>query len=255
MQKTPIEYLDMTWNPIAMRCTPVSAGCKNCWHLRMAKRFSGMDSFFKDVQAAYSGGTPVLLQKELAAPLRRKKPAVIGVQFMGDLFHESILNRQIAAVYGVMAASPHHTFCVLTKRVERAGEWFKHIWGHRGQNWPLPNVILMTSAENQPTLDERVPRLLQIPAATRGVSLEPLLGEVHPELIEIDKETLLDSLVDGLDWVICGAETGPGARPMELDWARSVRDQCKTESVPFFFKQSSVGNRQLDGRRHEEVPW
>ena len=137
--------------------------------------------------------------------------------------------------------------------------------------WPLPNVILMTSAENQPTLEKRVPKLLQIPAAKRVVSYEPALGEIDFKLDLFERETGYmhsedcpnycdyacggESFDGGVDGIICGAETGPGARPMALDWARSVRDQCKAAGVPFFFKRDSAGNRQLDGRKWEEVPW
>ena len=127
MQKTPIEYLDMTWNPIAMRCTPLSRGCWNCWHLRMAKKFAGNTIFHSRAIMAYGGGTPWLNTKELAAPLRRKKPARIGVQLMGDLFHESISNEWIVAVFGVMAACPQHTFFVLTKRPHEMWNWYKWI--------------------------------------------------------------------------------------------------------------------------------
>ena len=313
MQKTNIEYLDHTWNPIAMRCTPVSAGCKNCWHLPFARRFSKNPIVSVAARLAYGGGDPWLNTRELSAPLRRKKPAVIGVQFMGDLFHENITNEQIAAVYGVMAASPQHTHCVLTKRVERAAEWYQwivncgamvpdlvgeplplpngssleaaacvmsitsaqspkplapkdFITGMRNP-WPLPNVILMASAEDQSTLDARVPILPQTPAAKRGVSLEPMLGEIALNLAtDCDRQCNEHQeawcpgshgkcvVQHDLDWVICGAETGPGKRPMELDWARDVRDQCQAAGVPFFFKVDSDGNHELDGRRWEEVP-
>ena len=138
MQKTPIEYLDQSWNPIAMRCTPVSAGCDHCWHLRMANRLSYNRVVSENCAMAYSGYDPIIKAKELAAPLRRKKSAVIGVQFMGDLFHESITNEQIAAVYGVMAACPQHTFVILTKRARRMARWFIHDWGN-----PAPSDTLV----------------------------------------------------------------------------------------------------------------
>ena len=309
MQKTAIEYLDMTWNPIAMRCTPVSEGCANCWHLRVANRYPNNHALGALDRRAYAGFEPHMKTNELSAPLRRRKPAVIGVQFMGDLFHESITNEQIAAVFGVMAACPQHTFIVLTKRPVEMASWFKWVeqrekdgrklfpyddegWRirqmfnwclsragvhppvHHGGPWPLPNVWLGVSVENQKTADERIPTLLQIPAARRFVSIEPMLANVllddgcnswltcnaddkyryqnDGECCESHAET--GDCFHGIDWVICGAETGPGKRPMEIDWARSVRDQCQAAGVPFFFKRDSDGCRELDGRRWEEMP-
>jgi protein gp37 len=314
MQRTKIEYLDYTFNPIAMRCTPVSEGCANCWHLRMANRMAGNHLLKQEARHAYAGEGPWPNTEELSAPLRRKKPAIIGVQFMGDLFHKSIPNELIAAVFGVMAACPQHRFIVLTKRVKRAVEWFEWIEqcgrmvpvqtgveipeGASGeaaacvmsntvdpflkpiepvafctgvkQPWPLPNVILMSSAENQKTLEERVRILLRIPASKRGVSLEPLLGPIHLDdmvfpidgsewhanALECDVDPEDDEEWKGatLDVVICGAETGPGKRPMELDWARNIRDQCQAAGTPFFFKRDSQGRRELDGHRWEEFP-
>ena len=318
MQKTPIEYMSHSWNPIAMRCTPVSAGCKNCWHLRMANGLSavydGPFGYTKKAEA-YAGGSPFFKTDELAAPLRRKKSAVIGVEFMGDLFHESIPYEWIAAVYGVMAACPQHTFVILTKRAERRFEWYKWsddyydgmntiekildpvfsekmtaIWIKQNLScgpWPLPNAIEGVSVENQPTADVRVPWLLRTPAAKRVVSYEPALGPVDygPDYISetgtvwapLGEERSINCEgcqataatsnhpggrpycpghdAGGIDGIIMGAETGPGARPMDLDWARSARDQCQAAFVPFFFKRDSDGNRELDGRKWEEVPW
>ena len=298
MQPTPIEYLDQTWNPIAMRCTPVSAGCDNCWHLRTARRLAKNPGINPKAQWAYSYGIPWLNTKELAALLRRKKPAIIGVEFMGDLFHESIPYEWIASVYGVMAACPQHTFVILTKRPKRRWEWCQWFdaqspidacaeeaarlipWlddeayhnGMGGISYPLTNVIEGVSVENQPTADERLIWLLKTPAAKRVLSYEPALGPIQfridaemagdPEWVFINaltgKHTDMGRPccdVPHLDGVICGAETGPGARPMDLDWARSTRDQCQAAGVKFFFKRDSQGNRELDGRRHEEVPW
>ena len=284
MQKTNIEYLTHSWNPIAMRCTRVSAGCKNCWHLRMANRLGGNDVFHGDVQAAYNGGAPVIRQKELSAPLRRKKPARIGVQFMGDLFHESITNEQIAAVYGVMAASPQHTFLVLTKRPVEAASWYKwisakegpgfehvncigimqfetkkiHTLSGYGDPWPLPNVWLGVSVEDQETADERIPTLLQIPAAKRFVSIEPMLGAVDIGMYLLDGDGLdvaggWPQSHPGLDWCIVGCESGPGARECKEEWVRSVKNQCVRAGVPLFLKQmvrngKTISNPELDGR-------
>jgi protein gp37 len=296
MQQTTIEYLTHTWNPIAMRCTPVSRGCDHCWHLRMAKRLSGI---FKGKQEflsadtnylrkiAYSGGSPWLNKNELlSAPLRRKKPSVIGVQFMGDLFHNSIPKLSIAAVFGVMAATSQHRYIILTKRPMDARDWFR--WAdsnvysgsdrclsfaqstlgtelipihlgldgrcppekRRPVKWPLENVWLGVSVEDQPTADERIAQLLQIPAAHRLVSYEPALGPL--DFSGINGWEMAMDLPPKIDWIIAGAETGPGARPCNPDWLRSVRDQCQAASIPFFLKQvDAEGTRELDGRRWE----
>lgn len=263
MQKTPIEYLNMTWNPIPMLCTPVSAGCDNCWHRRMANRLSYNRVVSENCAMAYSGHDPIIKIKELSAPLRRKKPAVIGVEFMGDLFHESIPYEWIAAVYGVMAATPQHRYVILTKRARRMWEWSgiakpslffpcaekygidPSLLPHIVQ-WPPPNVIQGVSVEDQETADERLEWLASIPTKKRFVSYEPAIRPVD----------FFDHIErNNINWIIMGAETGPGARPMDLDWARSARDQCQEVGADFFFKQDSQGNRELDGRRHEEVPW
>lgn len=247
MQKTKIGYLTHTWNPIAMRCTPVSEGCKNCWHIKMAKRLAHMP--FKDTRAAaYNPGiAPMLLENELEAPLRLKKPARIGVQFMGDLFHESVPGQWAIDIFLMAEDTPQHKFIFLTKRPQRMREIFSHVYAHRWQ--PPSNIWLGVSVEDQKTADERIPLLLQTPAAKRFVSYEPALGpvdfhkwfwegkQVCPCTVNGLAEYDYELREEGLDWVIMGGESGPGARPMHPDWARSVRDQCQAAGVPFFFKQ------------------
>jgi len=244
-------------------------------------------------------GRVELVPGKLAEPLGWRRPRRVFVNSMSDLFHEGLTDGDIAAVFGVMAACPQHTFQVLTKRPERMREWFR--WAeelrpttldslgssaflalparpHRqifnGAAWPLPNVWLGVSVEDQGTADERIPLLLQTPAAARFVSAEPLLGPVrlgpwidrcpnsrhvngwqHGWLFDGDSPRIVcywchemrDALTGAvigrrgtvrvLDWVICGGESGPGARPMHPDWARGLRDQCAGAGVPFFFKQ------------------
>lgn len=250
MNKSSIEWLahpslgpGMTWNPLAMRCTPVSRGCDHCWHLRFAARHAKNPAFEQAVRDAYAGGAPVLREEELAAPLRRRKPTMIAVQLMGDLFHEQVSDEVIAAVFGVMAACPQHLFVVLTKRTERLPRWSamaepvrrtihwvgkSSLPGLGTGPWPLPNVILGTSIEDQPSADARLPDLLRCPAARRVVSVEPMLGPVD-----------LWAMSDGswYDWVIFGGEAGLGARPMHPEWARDLRNQCVAAGVPFMFKQ------------------
>lgn len=279
MQRTKIEYLTHTWNPLAMRCTPVSEGCKNCWHIRMAHRMSANPNISTEERFAYGilpdndrlfSGSPIMRTGDLDAPLKLRKQAVIGVQFMGDLFHESVTNEQIAAVFGVMAACPQHTFCVLTKRPERMNKWFWwwEYFEYGGSVIPLSNVWLGVSVEDQKTYEERWKWLCRTPAALRFISYEPALGELDLSR-SFGLYQVADRRPDGTqwwatragsrweaspDWVICGSETGPGKRPMNLDWARSLRDQCAAAVVPFFFKLDSDGNHELDGRIHEEMP-
>ena len=272
MNRTGIEYLDFTWNPIAMRCTPVGPGCTNCWHLAMADRLAGNSAFPNNVRAAYAGkGPPVLVEKRLNEPLRRKEPALIGVQFMGDLLHEDVSNRMIYDVFRMMFMTPEHTYLVLTKRIGRLYELMVRGW----LDAILPdNVWPSVSVENQATADERIPLLLETPAAKRVVSYEPALSPVdfrpyleksmlcdHHGRVPASRwmttkgcgicleerikdewgntPSLIRNLLPGLDGIICGGESGPGARPMKPQWARDVRDQCQEAGVPFFMKQMS----------------
>ena len=284
MNATKIEYLDFTWNPIAMRCTPVSEGCANCWHLAMCKRQAANPTLPEPIRRAAAGGPFVLRPDELAAPLRRRKAARIGVQFMGDLFHEDVPQKAIFAVYAVMMQCPQHAFLVLTKRINRAELLLRLMAAtlSRPLKWPPRNVCLLTTVENQ---DQawRIGELLKCPAVVHGVSIEPMLGpvDIRPYLQECGGGTFPIGLgrqgIGGsawhqppLDWVICGGETGPGARPMNPEWPRKVRDDCVAAGVPFFFKRHGTYNakaqglqyvsdpanagRLLDGERHREFP-
>ena len=275
MNKTKIEYLTHSWNPLAMRCTPVSEGCANCWHIKLANRLAANPSQSNEARAAYAGDVPPFLKEdELLAPLRRKKPARIGVQFMGDLFHEGVPFDYIDRVFAVMAQCPQHTFVVLTKRARRMhdyfhkadyGEfWFNNsIVNERSREdaiydqfletvddgadweWPLPNVWGMVTTENQRVADERIRRLLDCPFVVHGVSAEPLL-----EFIDVEKYFYPPNLCTcpgdectcgrwneygpSLDWVVAGGED---TRPMHPDWARKLRDDCRLAGVAYFFKQ------------------
>ena len=270
MAATKIEWADAVWNPIT-GCTPVSEACDNCYAKRMANRLAG--------RYGYPADDPFRVTfhpDKLDEPLRWKKPRRIFVCSMGDLFHEDVKKDWIDSVWSTMAEARQHTFQVLTKRPERMREY---ILDRKRKGWKpdCNNIWLGVTAENQARVNERIPILLQIPAAVRFVSIEPMLGPVdltdivikrqvgedHIDVLRCDVDPA-DDLYHGstLDWVICGGETGPGARPMHPDWVRSLRDQCLEAHVPFFFKgwgrwiqnPSSAGKRLLDGREWNEFP-
>jgi len=273
---TPIEWTDATWNPIT-GCSVVSPGCTNCYAMRLAgtrlRNHQSRIGLTRDTKAGPVWTGIVNLNAEwLDQPLRWSRPRRIFVCAHGDLFHESVPDDWIEGIFGIMAAAPQHTFQVLTKRAERMREWVSKTTLDRCQAelcsgswpesklllrrtdfingpWPLPNVWLGVSVEDQPRADERIPRLLATPAARRFISAEPLLGPVDllwalGRKIDVAAGLLrhghfspgLESL-RRLDWVIAGGESGHGARPMHPHWVRSLRDQCIGAGVPFFFKQ------------------
>lgn len=274
--KTGINWTDSTWNPIR-GCSPVSQGCARCYAARVAHRFSGPGEPYEGL-ADWRGGRAVfngtirLVHSALDQPLRWKRPRRIFVNSMSDLFHENVPGRVVDDVFAVMAEAHWHTFQVLTKRPKRAADWFASV------AVPLPNVWLGVSVEDQKAADERIPLLLQCPAAVRFLSCEPLLGRVSICQWMFRRETaerFPDHAGQRIGWVIAGGESGPGARPMHPDWARSLRDQCAAAGVPFLFKQwgdkppeeafKSVPlvnavmhakhcGRMLDGRTHDEFP-
>lgn len=239
-----IQWTDRTWNPVR-GCSLVSAGCANCYAMKQAHRFSGRGKPYEDLtelgpHGPRWNGNIMLVPEALEEPLRWKTPARVFVNSMSDLFHEDVPIKFISRVWLTMQLAPQHTFQILTKRPERMLAYMREFGHYEGK--PLPNVWLGVSAENQETADERIPLLLQTPAAVRFVSAEPLLGPVsfrwaHWE--PFNRDRVINHL-DGLrrlDWVIAGGESGPGARPMHPEWARSIRDQCQAADVPFFFKQ------------------
>lgn len=250
--KTGIEWTDATWNPLR-GCSRVSEGCRHCYAETVAGRFSGPGMPYeglvtKTTQGPTWNGTVKLMPEDiLSQPLRWQKPRMIFVNSMSDLFHEAVPDEFIADVFRTMAWGHQHTFQVLTKRPERMVrllsnyEFQDSVTDNAHEcadwQWPLKNVWLGVSVEDQATADERIPLLLLTPAATRWVSAEPLLGPV-------DLRRFLEFYVGssnetafGLDWVVVGGESGPKARPMHPDWARNLRDQCASAGVPFLFKQ------------------
>lgn len=245
---TKIEWTDEVWNPVT-GCDKVSQGCKNCYAERIAERFWG-ERKFTDVQCH---------PERLDIPLHWRKPRRVFVNSMSDLFHEDVPEEFVDQVFAVMALSAQHTFQCLTKRPERMLEYVNAMVDDDlnrisdqacalsnspcavVDDWPLPNVWLGVSVEDQITADERIPLLLQTPAAVHFVSYEPALGPVDFASDSLkgihDNSGLRRYAIDCIDWVICGGESGPGARPMRPECARSVRDQCVAADVPFFFKQ------------------
>jgi protein gp37 len=233
MNKSKIEWSDRTWNPVT-GCTKVSQGCKNCYAERLYERFNGHGSF-KNV---------LTHSERLQQPLKWKQPSKIFVNSMSDLFHEDVPFDFIDKVFMVMALCKQHTFQILTKRPARMMEYFTDHPANilKPGFLPLQNVWLGVSVEDQATADERIPLLLQVPAAVRFLSCEPLLGPIN--ILEcwfwkgqMSADGLSKKFTHQLHWVICGGESGPGARPMHPDWARGLQVQCETAGVPFFFKQ------------------
>lgn len=305
---TAIGWTDETWNPV-VGCTRVSEGCTNCYAEKFANRLEAMG------KAQYAGltrkhadgsvnwtGVVRCLPERLEIPHRWKKARRVFVNSMSDLFHEDVPDDFIDQVFAVMSLAPQHKFQVLTKRPERMRGYFADLAYRTEQigidaeaisgldrytdgaaTWalPLPNCWLGVSTEDQATADERIPLLLQTPAAVRFISAEPLLGPIDLTHIDVIPEehrldgiypylNALTGVVAGpddqfshLDWVIVGGESGgpPERRLSEdrSDWVRSIRDQCTTAGVPLFFKQwggvtPKAGGRLLDGRTWDQFP-
>lgn len=232
-EKSAIEWTNSTWNPVT-GCTKVSTGCKNCYAETFAERWRGIPGH------PYEQGFDLRIWMErLKLPLMWKKPRTIFVNSMSDLFHEKVPFSFIEKVLRVMEKSSWHTFQVLTKRADR-------LFSLSGRlDWP-PNVWMGVSIETFQYI-WRVHHLREVPAAVRFLSVEPLMGPIGT----ID--------LSGIDWVIVGGESGPGARPINPAWVREVRDQCIQNGVPFFFKQwggaqKKKTGRVLDGRTWDEMP-
>ena len=233
MGSTKIEWTESSWNPVT-GCTKISVGCKNCYAERMALRLQSMG------QENYRNGFKLTCHENaLQLPLKWKRPQRIFVNSMSDLFHEDVPSDFILEVFGIMRKTPHHQYQILTKRVERLASlspilpWRENIW----------MGVTVENAENC----NRIDCLRQTDAFIKFLSIEPLLDDVG----ELD--------LTGIDWVIVGGESGPGSRPIQPEWVRNVRSQCRNNKVAFFFKQWGGVNKQqsgriLDGRTYDAMP-
>jgi protein gp37 len=320
MGKTSISWTNKTWNVIR-GCRRKSDGCRNCYAERQAIRFAGAGGPYEGLVETklriYNNdehdpqnrreprwtGKIKFVDEVLDEPLRWKKPCMVFVNAMSDLFFEDLPFKTIAMIYGVMAACPQHTFQILTKRSARMREFYAWVeieakacndgvgmtpaaycfvlaqktdtyFKFDGSStpmrrsevvnaaltaaWPLPNVWLGISAENQECADERIPDLLKTPATVRWVSLEPLLGDITLEYLQLNGEVEINALAGTygvtrphrgqgeakLDWVVAGCESGPGRRTCDVQWLRDLRDQCARAGTPYFLKQAI----QIDGQ-------
>ena len=228
-----IEWTEMTWNPVT-GCSKVSQGCKYCYAERMATRLKAMRV------KHYENGFEVALHEDsLETPFKWKKPRVVFVNSMSDLFHESVPLEFIERVFATMTQCPQHTFQILTKRSERLREVANSL------SWPA-NVWMGVSVEDERVLF-RIEDLKYVPAVVRFLSCEPLIGPLN------------NLSLNGIHWVIVGGESGPGARPMKEEWVHSILNQCRTDHVPFFFKQwggvrKHIAGRELNGRTYDAMP-
>lgn len=239
-----IEWTEATWNPVA-GCSILSPGCTNCYAMRLAARLAvmGQEKYVGTTRKTGGrqkwNGVVKIDPSSLEAPVRWKKGRLIFVNSMSDLFHESVPLAFIIKVFQVMEATPQHTYQVLTKRAERLEELSSKL------RWPS-NVWMGVSVESS-AYQYRIDHLRRTPAMTKFLSLEPLLGP----LAKLD--------LRNIQWAIVGGESGPGSRPMSIDWVRSIRDQCVAADVAFHFKQWGGVNKKrtgriLDGRTWDEWP-
>lgn len=244
MGETSIEWTDATWNPVA-GCTVLTAGCTNCYAMRMAARLEAMGTAKyrgltrKSGKRAVWTGKITLDEATLSAPLAWRKPRKVFVNSMSDLFHEAVPAEFVAKVWQTMEATPHHTYQILTKRPDRMAEIVPALAR-------LPNVWLGTSVEDDRVLD-RIDQLRKVPAFVRFISFEPLIGSVSTA-----------DLTD-IHWAIVGGESGPKARDMNPRWVDEIEQLCRRYRTAFFFKQwggknKKAAGRMLHGTTYDEMP-
>lgn len=245
--RSAIEWTEATWNPVT-GCSKVSPGCAHCYAERISLRFGRTTTPWTPANAR---ANVRLHLDRLDQPLRWRRPRLVFVNSMSDLFHEEVPFQFVDQLWDVMLAAPQHTFQVLTKRPEVAREWAKHFLSSRanlGQN-----IWLGVSIENS-KYTFRADVLREIPVAVRFISAEPLLGSLFDQ-----SRRRAPLSLQGIDWLIAGGESGTSARPVDVRWIRELRDACSIAGVPFFFKQwggrtAKAGGRTLDGRVFDEMP-
>ncbi|HVZ01828.1 MAG TPA: phage Gp37/Gp68 family protein [Dongiaceae bacterium] len=276
-QNTKIQWTNDTWNPIA-GCSIASPGCSHCYAVRDAHRMSGNPN--PSIAGKFAGltatakGTPVwtgelrLWQPALLKPFRWRKRRMAFANSLSDIGHENLPDGDREAVWAVMALNPLHTFQTLTKRAARMKAWLsdpatpgrieeimrQYKPGAFLPDWPLRNVWVGVSVEDQKWADERIPLLLETPAAVRFISAEPLLGAVSlRQSIGLAGANAGNLKAAGLDWCIVGGESGPRSRPMHPDWARSLRDECRSGGTAFFFKQHGAWGDPISGLKRKTI--
>lgn len=239
---TEIEWTDATWNPIS-GCTIVSPGCTNCYAMRMASRLQSMglsnyrDTTRKSGKRAVWTGNIILNERMVDAPLTWRKPKMVFVNSMSDLFQESVPSSFIERVWETMESAHWHIFQILTKRPKNMEKVIRELSLPK-----LENVWLGTSVENS-NYNFRIDHLREIDAAVRFISFEPLIGSVgHPDL-------------NGIDWAIVGGESGPGARPMDIHWVDEIKNSCELNKTAFFFKQWGGVQKKKAGREYQNRTW
>lgn len=252
MSTTKIEWADKVWNPVT-GCSQISSGCQNCYAERMAPRLKGRFGYDKDDPFKVT-----LHPDRLSKPSKWKKPKRIFVNSMGDLFHKDVRASFIETVFSYMWKSPQHTFLILTKRPERMQNFLSTEWWMECSPKSRKHIWLGVTAENQEQADKRIPILLDIPAAVRFVSVEPILESIDllgPTLCGYPGQPCLECIdyidckgeekkrcwLTKLDWIIAGKENGPKSRPCNPEWIKSLQNQCQETNVPFFLKGEYEG--------------
>lgn len=285
MSASKIEWTEKTWNPVR-GCSLVSAGCKNCYAMKQAHRFSRKGQAYEGLtELGPDGprwtGKVMVVGEHLMDPYRWSRPSKVFVNSMSDLFHEDIPVSDLAYIFEVMRRTPQHAYQILTKRPERMLRWMKvERFKYLDLAPILPNVWLGVSVEDQKTADERIPLLLQTPAAVRWVSYEPALGPVdfkpymppsgiwealknkNKHWAKSQIQRTIQNNWRWVDWIVVGGESGPGARPFDIAWARSTVEQCKAAGVPVFVKQmgnnlriSAVASVKLRNKGGDPAEW
>lgn len=277
MGKTTINYCDETWN-VTGGCSHCSPGCDNCWSEQLtATRFKGKPRYDGLTKDGRWTGKVKLFEDRLEQPLHWKEPRVIFVNSQSDLFHEQVEPGWTCHVFDIIEQCPQHTFLLLTKRPRLMrkhlyGKWNQGggaTWQYMSESTTFPNLYLGLTICNQKEADEKIPVFLQIPGK-KWLSIEPCLEDIDIRKAQCSigglncKESNCDGCTAaykgnyiGFDQVVLGGESGPKARPMEIEWARSLRDQCATANVSFFFKQwgTKKAGRLLDGVKYNDLIW